>query len=312
MVDDRLVKLRAVAHLDVFTREQALAAGFNLGAIRWCLDRGLWTRIHSGVYRFGAGPLSWLQRARAALLLAGPGSALSHGSAAYLLKFEGLCDRAPSGVELVVPAGRRVTGAMSGVTVHHLRRRYVTHTVGRTPVTSVVRTLLDLAPRLDGPTYEFALDSAYRRFPLLGSWLERALAGEHRGVSGMGLLRQLMAVRTGAPADSRLETEVRRALRASGLPRPRAQYEVFDDHGRIMAIDYAFLGYLVALHTDGYSWHHQYERFVRDASQRSRLAARGWTSIVVTWASFRDGTWLRDLARTLEAREPQLRLFKLG
>lgn len=56
----------------VISRRQALAAGLDQHDIRRLLRRNEWARVHDGVYVDHTGPLSWLQRAWAAVLYAAP------------------------------------------------------------------------------------------------------------------------------------------------------------------------------------------------------------------------------------------------
>lgn len=64
----------------VISRQQAIDCGASEGLLRNMLRRGAWIRLHPGVYVNHNGPLTWRQRAWAAVLGA-PGSALSHRSA---------------------------------------------------------------------------------------------------------------------------------------------------------------------------------------------------------------------------------------
>ncbi|OFB44733.1 hypothetical protein BA059_02075 [Mycolicibacterium sp. (ex Dasyatis americana)] len=54
------------------SRRQALDAGMKQHDIRRLLRRNEWARVHDGVYVDHTGPLSWLQRAWAAVLYAAP------------------------------------------------------------------------------------------------------------------------------------------------------------------------------------------------------------------------------------------------
>lgn len=90
---------------DVLTVQQLIELGVNRDAVDRRVAEGTWQRPHRGVVVVHGGPAQWRTRARAALLRAGPGAALSHSSAGYVL---GFVDRPPSPVELVVPEGRHV------------------------------------------------------------------------------------------------------------------------------------------------------------------------------------------------------------
>lgn len=291
----------------VFSREQATRCGFSRSAIQWRLDCGEWIRVMSQVYRLAGTPVTWAQFAFGATLLAGSSSALSHYAAAFLFRLDGLCDRAPRPIDLTTRPDRRVRA--DGLRVHRSTIDFPVVWIRRYPVTALARTLIDLSATLSTEALEFALDSAQRQFHRVDEWLTRAFARLPRPVPhGVATLRDLLALRTDGFTDSPLEVTVRRALRATNLPRPSLRREISDDAGYVMRLDFSWDLHKVALHVDGYRWHHQRERFERDARQRSRLAALGWTSLVVTRALFDSGRWLVDLARTLADREPQLAL----
>jgi hypothetical protein len=107
-----------IAHLldrqsGVICRRQALAAGLAPHDIRRLLRRREWAAVHDGVYVEHTGPLSWQQRAWAAVLLAEP-AALCHDSAIRAVDGPGRRDRsedAPIHVaidrhrKLLLPAG---------------------------------------------------------------------------------------------------------------------------------------------------------------------------------------------------------------
>ncbi|CAA9482706.1 MAG: hypothetical protein AVDCRST_MAG30-898 [uncultured Solirubrobacteraceae bacterium] len=65
-------------------REQLVAAGLTRSAIAHRLATGRLHRIHRGVYAVGQPTLAPLGRLLAAVMAAGPGSVLSHVTAAVL------------------------------------------------------------------------------------------------------------------------------------------------------------------------------------------------------------------------------------
>ena len=144
--------------LGLITRIQAVRDGLSERQIDHRLQSGIWRLVHPGVYAASEYPVDWHQRSLAACLWAGPPVALSHRSAALLWKLEGIMG---SRVEITTP--RRL--ADSTVVIHRsslLKRNDITHTRGL-PVTSVSRTLLDLAAVVPLEPFEIALDSALSR-----------------------------------------------------------------------------------------------------------------------------------------------------
>lgn len=248
-----------------------------------------------------------LQDAFAATLYAGTGCALSHRTAAWLFKLEGLGREAPRPIDLSV--SRNHSRLISPAISMHYRKDFevLRQKDGALPRTTLAQTIIDLATELEPQEYEFALDSAQRRY----AWLPRELQRRLKNLPkrGTALLRELLAVRT-EPTDSPLEVKVLRALRASGLPQPTLRHCVYDGEGYVARLDFAWLLHRVALHVDSYSWHLQRQRFELDAKQRSRLAALDWVSLVVTSSALDANEWIDTVKRTLDARSPQFKLFE--
>ncbi len=290
----------------LIARDQAVGLGLTRSAIFWRVARGSWVPVQRGVYRMAGAPVSWGQRALAVLLAAGPASVLSHRTAGAVYGLDGL-PAEPAVIDVTVPRDRYM--GLRLVVVHRTLRAVQRVQRGRLYVTTVAKTLVDLAGVLEPLQLELALDSAQRRFPQVGAWLGRHLEGAAQGSPGVATLRELLSLRTDGATDSPLEVAVRRALRRSGLQRPALRHEVFDEHGAFVArLDFAWPRHRVALHADGYRWHHQRERFERDARQRARLAELGWVSVPVTHRGLEQAGWLRALGAALEARAPQARL----
>jgi hypothetical protein len=102
----------------VVSRAQALAAGLQPHRIRRRLRRREWATVHPGVYVNHTGPLTWSQRAWAAVLVAWP-AALCHESALRASDYSGAAfdDGAP--VHVAVDRDRPLRPP-AGVVVHRL------------------------------------------------------------------------------------------------------------------------------------------------------------------------------------------------
>lgn len=121
------------------SRGQLLARGWSRGAITARLAARRWQRPIPGVYVTFTGPLPLLTKLWVALLHAGPGTVLSHETAASRWQ---LVPHAGSGpIHVTVPHTR---GARSrrGLVVHRSRTPIVPF--GSPPCTSVARTVVDL------------------------------------------------------------------------------------------------------------------------------------------------------------------------
>ena len=148
------------------------------------------------------------------------------------------------------------------------------------PVTSVARTLLDLAcagPRLGAVA---AADSACNRGMLTADQLRGAiwhLTGRHGGRRGAAWLRQV-----DGRAQSAIETAVRLLLLDARLPRPSLQHAVVE-HGRVLAsADLAYPDAKVWIECDGWSAHGGREAFQQDRWRQNVLTSRGWVVLRFT------------------------------
>jgi predicted transcriptional regulator of viral defense system len=152
---------RAAVHIaarqhGVITRAQLITAGLSADAIRHHVVTGWLQRMHRGVYLIGAvePPLAW---PTAAVLACGDAALLSHSPAAVHWSI-----RPPStGAIHVTVVGRHVRGP-AGVTVHRTTNLHP-HDATRhrgIPVTSLARTLLDIASDTPPKHLARALDAA--------------------------------------------------------------------------------------------------------------------------------------------------------
>jgi predicted transcriptional regulator of viral defense system len=167
----RSVRAVAEAQEGVVSRRQLLACGVSSSRIGRWVARGWLLRLHPGVYALGHRAISPRARLIAALLYAGERGVLSHGTAAH---HWGLTRKPPPQIHVSVPVQRR---SVPGVVVH-TPRTVVRDTHDGLPVTSVARTLMDMAPRIPGWELRKALAEADYR-----GWLD---AGDLRRVMGRG------------------------------------------------------------------------------------------------------------------------------
>ena len=259
------------------TTGQVRTLGVGRDGITRRVQRAEWERILPTVYRLTSAPANQFQLALAATLWAGPDSVVSHESAAMLWAMAGV--RATR-VELWT--SRRLRA--QSVLVHRgVLGKPRPATVDGIPVTSVARTLIDLAGRLEEEILDAAVDDVlHRGKTTLGALRTRVdLAGTEKR-AGASLLRRLLDERDEGPAAaSKLETRVRRLLHGAGL-RPMQQYEVVVA-GRRYRLDFAWPELRVAVEPDGYSVHGARAAFERDRRRWADLTAAGWRLVPVTW-----------------------------
>jgi len=181
----------AAGQCGVFTREQALHAGFSAAQVQRRLAAGAWVRVHPRTYRHAGSPPNRALFMAAAILWAGHDSVLSHTTAAALWRMGG---DAPGPVEVVVARTR--APRTPGVAVHrvaHLDPVDVTVTQGGLGVTTPVRTLIDLAGVAPAADLAAILDRARARGLVTRRALEARLAAfGTRGRPGTARLRALL------------------------------------------------------------------------------------------------------------------------
>jgi predicted transcriptional regulator of viral defense system len=206
----------------VVSRAQMRALGFSDTAIRDRVRSGRLRRIHRGVFAVvGSRALRTEGRMLAAVLACGPGAALSHRSAAALWELR------PSGQRRIdVTAAGRVGARDAAIALHRVRSLdpvdATTHRGVR--VTTVPRTLVDLAGVVGAPALEQALAQA----EILGAYDEvalREILDRSNGRRGSAALRAALQL---PPALTRSELE-RRFLRLCdehGLPRPLVNMKI--------------------------------------------------------------------------------------
>lgn len=141
----------------VVARRQLGAIGLSPTMVRHRLERGQLVILHRGVYAVGHRRLGPRGHAVAALFAAGPGAVLSHRNAATLHNLR------PGGhrdVDVTVERQRR---GRPGICIHRagLPADEVTQ-IDRLPVTTLARTLVDIAGTLPRDHVEKALHEADR------------------------------------------------------------------------------------------------------------------------------------------------------
>jgi hypothetical protein len=237
------------------------------------LQNGEWVAVHPGVYAHRGLVLDYPAHCLAALLYLNGRAALSGVSAAHLLG----ADLRPHGsmlVEASVP-GRAGPRSRPGLRViHSTLLPGDLQMVGQVLVTTPARTAFDLARRAPFEEAVIAMDAVLHVAPGCRADLER-LVGRRCWPGTAGLPAVLAAADAGS--ESPMETRARLILIDGGLPRPRTQYDVFDEQGRWLArVDLAYPEHKVGVEYEG-AGHRTAEVFQRDLRRLNRLHMAGWT-----------------------------------
>jgi very-short-patch-repair endonuclease len=272
-------RLAASQH-GVFARAQAMSLGVSSRQIQRRVARGRWDSPFPRVCRI-VGSGDDRQTAMAATLWAGDGAFVSHGAAAMLWGIDGV--RATT-IEVSVPDDRHPRAR--GVLVHRSGSLVESDgtRLGSVPITTSVRTLIDVAGRLEDDRLLAAMESLFRRQlatpSLLATRLD-VLRGSGRPGTG-----RLAVLRDGrgdcVPMESVLEAKVWRLLVGSALPRPARQHWVATGAGRYR-LDFAWPDRMLGLECDGWEHHQGRAAFGKDRERLSELGAHGWRVLVVTW-----------------------------
>lgn len=212
----------------------------------------------------------------AAILAAGPGAVLSHRSAAALHR---MLDPHDGPVHVTVPAARRTRRGLrlreSPLLADEIEE------VHGIPVTTVTRTLLDLAGTETPQRTERAFDEA-EYLGLTSPVGLPTLLERHPRRPGAGVLRTLLARGGRLRTRTEMETDFRTFCDDHGLPRPDATNVRRTIHGRWIEADAVYVEARIIVELDGGS-HRTTKRFHGDrARDRANLAQGGWRTVRVT------------------------------
>lgn len=272
------VEVLAEAQLGVLSRAQCLGLGMTSDSIRWMLRSRRWQKLHRGVYATHLGPLDWGARVSAALLYCGDGAVASRHTAARL---HGLVDRDPEGIEVMIPANRRVTRTtqLEVVTCAFVASR--TAPSGWPSRTTVEDTVLDLAERGDADNAIAWLSKGCQRRRTTTSRLAAALDRRTRHRWRALLVDALRDVADGV--ESVLEYRyVRRVERPHGLPEARRQ-RVLLTGGQRRRTDNDYEPFGVVVELDG-RLGHEGDGVFRDRTRDNFTTVSGRVTLRFGWA----------------------------
>lgn len=272
------------------TRKELLAHGLTPVQIRYRVRMKRLRQVRRGVYLVGPVEPPNL-RERAAALCCGPRAVVSHRSAAALWELLPPPGKATP-VDITDPGHNR---RMRGIRSHRVAKlgdEDVT-VVDGVPITTVARTILDIAATVRERELEQALAQVERRALSSASELLELIARNPKR-HGMRTLRALLENEAG-PAMTRSEAEERflALIRNAELPDPETNIAI----GRY-ELDFLWRAERVAVEVDGFAFHSSRHRFERDRRRDAELTARGIRMMRVTW-------------RQIE-REPQALLVRLA
>lgn len=278
----------------VVTRRQLLRAGLTRHQIDALIAHGVLIRAYNGVYRVGHTAWSPESSYLAAVYACGDDAALCGCPAAHIF---GLLKGKPPVPEVLATTKRRVPG----VRTRRIRLRPDERTVfRRIPVTTVPRTLVDLAAELTLDDLAVAFHEAGHRYQTTPRHIDSVLRGR-RNVPGARNLRLVLG-REALVTLSQLERAFIAFLRRHNLPLPRTNRKVgphrVDCHWPEYGLTVELNSY--RFHSSRRSWEDDYQR-EREARGRDEEFRRFTYHDVFVDQSY----MLRELTKLLRQPAPR-------
>jgi very-short-patch-repair endonuclease len=245
------------------------------------------------VYRVGHAAPSPYAAYLAAVLACGCGAAVRALPAGHLL---GLLNGGAPAPDVVAPVARRVAGI--AVRRSSLDPRELTTWHG-VPVTSVGRTLVDLAAVLDEERLARACHEAAVRHRVEPRGVI-AVLHRHPTAPGSARLRSVLLGES-AVTLSRLERLFLELLREHGLPLPRTNVVV----GRRL-VDCRWPDHRLIVELDGYRYHHTRHAWEQDRRREREARAAGYDIRRYTWRDVAEepAAMLRELRQIFAHSAP--------
>ena len=247
--------------------------------IDWRLRIKSWQQLHAGVYAAFTGEPGRLAVLWAAVLRSGPGSLLSHYSAAELHQ---LSDRVSPAIHVCVPLGRHVRGT-TGLVIHRSSRveaaRHPSLLPPRTRIEETVIDLTQVAPNFDDAFHWLCRACGSRMTTsdrlLVGLTLRKKVRFRKELMSGLAAIKE--------GVHSNLEYRyVRGVERPHRLPVACRQAPVSIAAGR-RYLDNLYSEFGVAVELDGHAAHLAQDRW-RDAHRDNALTGTGIITLRYNWA----------------------------
>ena len=260
-MDEQLARIGRRQHRQL-TGEQLRATGLDKHAVAYRVRVGRLHPVSVEVFSLGGPPQTDRERWMAATLTFGPGTVLSHSSAAELY---GWLRYPLKELHVVTLTERR---SRDGIVPHQHVKPFLWRYVDNIPVTGPEQTILDCATVVRN-------DKAYRRIvrqaqvdDLTSHARLLAFAAQNPGVRGVRRLKRELADGP-SPTRSRFEDDVLEVFRTGGEPLPN--HEIGDDE-----VDLYFPKLNLVIEVDG-GVHDNPTAKADDAVKQARLEALGLT-----------------------------------
>ncbi len=279
---DRRLRTLAEGQHSVVSWRQARAMGAPRKALARRSISPDWEAVSPRVLRLRGSVRTFEQRCVAAALDAGTRAALSHKSAARLWRLPGFVD---GEIHVSRPRGGTRQPTVLGA-LHEPRALPASHLTVRdaVAVTTVARTIFDLAGVVHPARLERALDNALGRRLTTPRALHEVTndLAEH-GRRGSTLMRTLLAERGAAytAPESGLEARFLSLLRSSGLPEPSRQVDVGGAQW-IGRVDFAYSDARILVEIDSAVHHSSKLDLEADNRRDAALIEAGFSVVRIT------------------------------
>jgi very-short-patch-repair endonuclease len=260
---ERLIARLAARRHGVVTRDQLLRAGVTPSEIKQRLGTGMLIREYRGVFRVGHRAPSLEAEYLAAVSACGEEALLCGPAAAFLYGI--LKGRAP-GPEVLTPRRLRISG------VRTVRTREIDPTDAARyraiPVTTIPRTIVDLAADLPADDLARALHEASIRYQVTPDRVESVLARRPNS-RGAAKLRRVLRGDVKVTL-SKLESRFLELLKKQRLPLPDTNRPA---GGR--RVDCRWPEHRLTVELDGYRYHSSRHAWENDRRREREARARG-------------------------------------
>lgn len=274
---DEAVAALAAPRAGAFLRTAARELGADGSLERRRRAAGRWTDEGGGVLTIAAHPRTLDQRRWVGVLAGGDAALLAFEGAADLHRLDGV----RRGL-VVVSVAHASQPRMAGVTYHQLDDVLADHrtTVAGFPVTTVARTIIDLAAVLSFVRLRAAVqDALVRRLTTVGEIARVLRVLRRRGKPGVRKLLLVLDSLAGEPPPA---SEGERLLH---LAAARAGVVLVRQHplpGRahvVGLVDGAVLASQLVLEADSRTWHGRLQAMAKDRARDREAARVGWLTM---------------------------------
>lgn len=276
---DREIAALARRQHGVVSHCQLVGLGLGKKAIQYRLAAGRLHRVHTGVYAVGYSRLTQRGWWMAAVLACGDEAVLSHWDAAALWDLRPTSRKAR---HVTVPG--RTRRSRDGIVVHSVRRLHPEDRTVRDgiPVTSVPRTLLDLAELLPTSGLERAWEQA-ERLRLLDVRAVEKLLARSNGRRGQRPLRAVLdEALEPPPTRSDFERDFLDLCKRFEIPCP-AVNAIVEGH----EVDMLWRKQKLIVELDSFGHHGTRAAFERDRERDAVLQLAGYRILRVTYRRLR-------------------------